>query len=165
MDIGEKEEGKASGGSFVRSAGKRPRTKDDDEDDWEAEDLTVKNPRLTNKLIICFILWMDPVFDHEKLDVYCLELGFVAWLTAFLDDASHWSAQHRRELIEQLDRASLSVLLNTAEGKGERQGGPSFSRTPVARPSSAPPALIRRSPKASSRSIAFAPGKKCLPVS
>jgi hypothetical protein len=35
MDIGEKEEGKASGGSFVRSAGKRPRTKDDDEDDWE----------------------------------------------------------------------------------------------------------------------------------
>ena len=47
---------KASGGSFVRSAGKRPRTKDDDEDDWEAEDLTVKNPRLTNKLIICFIL-------------------------------------------------------------------------------------------------------------
>src|SRR5580704_2893804 len=34
MDIGEKEEGKASGGSFVRSAGKRPRTKDDDEDDW-----------------------------------------------------------------------------------------------------------------------------------
>ena len=56
MDIGEKEEGKASGGSFVRSAGKRPRTKDDGEDDWEAEDLTVKNPRLTNKLIICFIL-------------------------------------------------------------------------------------------------------------
>ena len=28
----------------------------------------------------------------------------------------------RRELIEQLDRASLSVLLNTAEGNGKRQG-------------------------------------------
>ena len=95
---------------------------------------------------------MDSLFDHEKLDVYCLELGFVAWLAAFLDDASHWSAQHRRELIEQLDRASLSVLLNTAEGNGQRQGGPSFSRTPVARPSSAPPGLMRRSPKASSRS-------------
>ena len=65
---------------------------------------------------------MDPLFDHEKLDVYCLELGFVAWLAAFFDDASHWSAQHRRELIEQLDRASLSVLLNTAEGNGKRQG-------------------------------------------
>jgi len=49
-------------------------------------------------------------FDHEKLDVYGVELGFVAWLVAFLDDASNWSAQHRRELIEQLDRASLSVL-------------------------------------------------------
>ena len=54
---------------------------------------------------------MDPLFDHEKLDVYGVELGFVAWLAAFLDDASNWSAQHRRELIEQLDRASLSVLL------------------------------------------------------
>ena len=28
----------------------------------------------------------------------------------------------RRELIEQLDRASLSILLNTAEGNGKRQG-------------------------------------------
>jgi hypothetical protein len=47
-----------------------------------------------------------------------LNSDFVAWIAAFLDDASHWSAQHRRELIEQLDRASLSVLLNTAEGNG-----------------------------------------------
>ena len=65
---------------------------------------------------------MGPLFDHEKLDVYGVELGFVAWLVAFLDDASNWSAQHRRELIEQLDRASLSALLNTAEGNGKRQG-------------------------------------------
>jgi hypothetical protein len=35
---------------------------------------------------------MDPLFDHEKLDVYCLELGFIAWLAAFLDDASRSSA-------------------------------------------------------------------------
>ena len=28
----------------------------------------------------------------------------------------------RRELIDQLDRASLSVLFNTAEGNGKRQG-------------------------------------------
>jgi four helix bundle protein len=65
---------------------------------------------------------MDSLFDHEKLDVDCVELGFVAWLAAFLNEASHWSAQHRRELIEQLDRASRSVLLNTAEGNGQRQG-------------------------------------------
>ena len=37
-----------------------------------------------------------------------------------MDDASQSCAHHRQELIEQLDRASLSVLLNTAEGK--RQG-------------------------------------------
>ncbi len=42
--------------------------------------------------------------------------------STFLDDASLLSGQHRRELIEQLDRASLSVLLNTAEGNGKRQG-------------------------------------------
>ena len=63
-----------------------------------------------------------PFLTTKKLDVYGVELGFVAWLAAFLDDASNWSAQHRRELIEQLDRASLSVLLNTAEGNGKRQG-------------------------------------------
>jgi four helix bundle protein len=31
-------------------------------------------------------------------------------------------AQHRRELIEQRDRASLSMLLNTAEGNSKRHG-------------------------------------------
>ena len=48
--------------------------------------------------------------------VYCVELGFIAWLAALLDDASQLSVRHRRELREQLDRPSLSVLLNTAEG-------------------------------------------------
>jgi four helix bundle protein len=65
---------------------------------------------------------MDPLFDHEKLDVYCVELGFIAWIAAYLEDASRSSVQHRRELIEQLDRTSLSMLLNTAEGNGKRQG-------------------------------------------
>jgi four helix bundle protein len=65
---------------------------------------------------------MGPLFDHEKLDVYRVELGFVAWIAAFLDDAAQSMVQHRRELIEQLDRASLSVLLNTAEGNGKRHG-------------------------------------------
>src|ERR1700736_877680 len=44
------------------------------------------------------------------------------WITDFFDDVSQSSSQHRRELIEQLDRASLSILLNTAEGNGKRQG-------------------------------------------
>jgi four helix bundle protein len=65
---------------------------------------------------------MDPIFDYEKLDVYCVELGFIAWIAAFLNDASQSSGPYRRELMEQLDRASLSLLLNTAEGNGKRQG-------------------------------------------
>jgi four helix bundle protein len=32
------------------------------------------------------------------------------------------SPVNKRELIDQLDRASLSALLNTAEGNGQRQG-------------------------------------------
>ena len=69
-----------------------------------------------------FYICVEPLFDHEKLDVYCVELEFVAWLADFFDDISQSSAQHRRELLEQLDRASLSALLNTAEGNGKRQG-------------------------------------------
>src|SRR3984893_5199032 len=65
---------------------------------------------------------MDPLFDHEKLDADCVELGFIACIAAFFDDVSQSSTQNRRELVEQLDRASLSVLLNTAEGNGKRQG-------------------------------------------
>ena len=62
------------------------------------------------------------MFDHEKLDVYAVELEFVCWLTDFLEEISEYPAAQRRELVDQLDRASLSVLFNTAEGNGKRQG-------------------------------------------
>jgi four helix bundle protein len=65
---------------------------------------------------------MDHMFDHEKLDVYGVELEFVRWLTDLLDEVSGYPAAQRRELVDQLDRASLSVLFNTAEGNGKRQG-------------------------------------------
>jgi four helix bundle protein len=65
---------------------------------------------------------MGPLFDHEKLDVYLVELEFVAWVALFLGDASRSIVPHRRELLDQLDRASLSALLNTAEGNGKRAG-------------------------------------------
>jgi four helix bundle protein len=65
---------------------------------------------------------MEPLFDYEKLDVYRVELAFIAWIADFLGDLAQLSVGRRRELIEQLDRASLSVLLNTAEGNGKRQG-------------------------------------------
>ena len=62
------------------------------------------------------------MFDHEKLDVYQLELKFLTWVTQFLADMSGPSQTPTRELRDQLDRASLSALLNTAEGNGRRQG-------------------------------------------
>jgi four helix bundle protein len=66
--------------------------------------------------------FVEPLFDHEKLDVYCLELQFVAWIADFFEDVSRCSVQRRSELFAQLDRASLSALLNTAEGNAKRHG-------------------------------------------
>jgi four helix bundle protein len=65
---------------------------------------------------------MNHMFDHEKLDVYGLELEFIRWLDEFFNDAVESPAPRQREIIDQLDRASLSVLFNTAEGNGKRQG-------------------------------------------
>jgi hypothetical protein len=56
---------------------------------------------------------MEPLFDYEELDFYRVELAFIAWIADFLGDLAQSPGQNRRELIEQLDRASLSVLLNT----------------------------------------------------
>jgi four helix bundle protein len=49
-------------------------------------------------------------------------LKFLSWVTQFLADLSSRSLPPSRELREQLDRASPSALLNTAEGNGRRQG-------------------------------------------
>jgi four helix bundle protein len=59
-------------------------------------------------------------FDHEKLDVYQLELRFVEWVTPLLEEVSSLSKGRTREVCDQLDRASLSTMLNTAEGNGRR---------------------------------------------
>ncbi|MDR3459407.1 MAG: four helix bundle protein [Verrucomicrobiae bacterium] len=61
------------------------------------------------------------MFDHEKLDVYHLGLQFIAWVTPLLEEVSRTAAGKTREVCDQLDRASLSTLLNTAEGNGKRQ--------------------------------------------
>jgi len=63
---------------------------------------------------------MTARFDHEKLDVYQLELRFIAWVTPLLEELAV-SHGRTREVCDQLDRASLSALLNTAEGNGKRQ--------------------------------------------
>lgn len=67
------------------------------------------------------VLASPPMFDHEKLDVYQLELQFIAWVTDLLEEVSKSAKGKTAEVRDQLDRASLSALLNTAEGNGKRQ--------------------------------------------
>lgn len=65
---------------------------------------------------------MRTYFDHEKLEVYQIELAFLRWVTPLLAKVKQsGSAARTSEMIDQLDRASLSALLNTAEGNGRRQ--------------------------------------------
>jgi four helix bundle protein len=60
-------------------------------------------------------------FDHEKLDVYQLELKFIAWVTPLIEEVKASAGIKVRETCNHLDRASLSALFNTAEGNGKRQ--------------------------------------------
>lgn len=60
-------------------------------------------------------------FDHERLDVYQLELRFVAWTTELLAEVSGDRKARVAEVSDHLDQASLSSLFNTAEGNGKRQ--------------------------------------------
>lgn len=60
-------------------------------------------------------------FDHEKLDVYQLELQFITWVTALIEEVKVSAGSKVREVCNHLDRASLSALFNTAEGNGKRQ--------------------------------------------
>jgi four helix bundle protein len=62
------------------------------------------------------------LFDHEKLDVYQLELEFISWLTDLFDELREKKTARLTEVLDQVDRASLSQLLNTAEGNGKRIG-------------------------------------------
>ena len=59
-------------------------------------------------------------FDHEKLDAYQLELRFIAWLADLFEELHIAKPRRVAETLDQLDRASLSVLLNIAEGNGRR---------------------------------------------
>jgi four helix bundle protein len=60
-------------------------------------------------------------FDHEKLDVYKLELRFVTWAMELIEKLRFEPRSTVKEVVQQLDRASLSSLLNTAEGNGRRK--------------------------------------------
>jgi four helix bundle protein len=53
-------------------------------------------------------------FGHEKLEVYREAIAFVAWLSALLEGTGRIG-----EIKDQLDRASISIALNIAEGNGK----------------------------------------------
>src|SRR5215831_7301544 len=56
---------------------------------------------------------MKTHFDHEKLDVYQEAFAFCSWVGEFIAAISAKAAAK-----DQLDRASTSIPLNTAEGNG-----------------------------------------------
>ncbi len=59
--------------------------------------------------------------DHEKLDVYQIELQFIVWVIPRIEEVKRTHSSKIREVCHHLDRASLSILFNTAEGNGRRQ--------------------------------------------
>jgi len=61
------------------------------------------------------------LFDHERLDVYQLELHFIAWVDDLFMELKQEKSTRIAEVIDHLERASLSSLFNTAEGNGKRQ--------------------------------------------
>lgn len=54
-------------------------------------------------------------FDHEQLDVYAAAMDFVALAYEIIDALPAGQG----ELADQLRRASISIVLNIAEGAGE----------------------------------------------
>jgi len=61
------------------------------------------------------------MFDHEKLHVYQLPLEFLEWASSLLDQVQRDAPGKSAEIRRQWDRASLSELLNIAEGNGRRR--------------------------------------------
>ena len=52
-------------------------------------------------------------FDHEKLVAYQEALAFVTWAAPIIE-----RFPKREPIIDQIDRASISIALNIAEGNG-----------------------------------------------
>jgi hypothetical protein len=62
------------------------------------------------------------IFDHEKLDVYQIELAFIAWVSPLLSETRSAAQGFYREVCDQLDRASLSFPPEYGRGKRQTSG-------------------------------------------
>ena len=58
---------------------------------------------------------LKPRFNHEKLEVYQRSLKFISWLTEVIAVLNKGNGN----IIDQIDRAAISVVLNIAEGNGK----------------------------------------------
>ncbi|MFO0966797.1 MAG: four helix bundle protein [Gemmataceae bacterium] len=56
----------------------------------------------------------DPLFNHERLEVYREAISFISWLSPLLESQTRLG-----DVRDQLDRASTSIPLNIAEGNGK----------------------------------------------
>jgi len=65
-------------------------------------------------ILILISFPMNSMFDHEKLQVYQDSLAFISWLEPILRKLPKSIA-----VLDQLDRASTSIVLNLAEGNGK----------------------------------------------
>ncbi len=83
---------------------------------------TSDTPKLPNRLKPSSMPPPRAQFDHEKLDVYQVGLQFITWTTALFGDLRDAKIPQIKEVVDQLDRASISVVLNIAEGNGRRTG-------------------------------------------
>lgn len=60
---------------------------------------------------------MNVKFAHEKLNVYKKSIEFVSWANDLIK-----TLPKNERIIDQLDRASISIPLNIAEGNGRYTG-------------------------------------------
>ncbi len=72
---------------------------------------------------------IDTTFPHHRLDAYCVALDFVA----AADRVAAPIPRGRRELADQLERASTSTVLLIAEGANRRTAGDKRQRFSMAR--------------------------------
>jgi four helix bundle protein len=60
---------------------------------------------------------MEIYFDHEKLKVYQKAIDFINW-----SEIIFHKVKYKIAVVDQFDRASVSIALNIAEGNGKYTG-------------------------------------------